>query len=43
MLQTFETLCVFTVYDIVMLATKLKVNKMYIAVLQLASLCVNAK
>jgi len=43
MLQTFETVYVFAVYDIRMLATKLKVNKMYTAVLQLTSLCVNAK
>jgi hypothetical protein len=43
MLQTFKTVYVFTVYDISMLATKLKVNKMYTAVLRLTSLCVNAK
>jgi len=43
MLQTFKTMYVFTVCDIKMLATKLKVNKMYTTVLWLTSLCVNAK
>jgi len=40
MLQTFETMYVFTVCDIRMLATKLKVNKTFTAVFRLTSLCV---